>query len=78
MENLAAMYLILVLVVVKHLVINLDKAKLVILKQRLVIMAQKVMAVPEVAGTVDMHTRLETEITQMLVVEVDLATLDQE
>lgn len=78
MEYLAAMNIILVLVVVKHLVINLDKAKLVILKQRMVLMVQKVMAVPEVAGTVDMHTRLETEIIQILAVVVDLGILDLE
>lgn len=72
------MNIILVLVVVKHLVINLDKVKLVILKQRMVVMAQKVMVVPEVAGMADMHVKQEMEMTQMLVVVVDLDTLDQE
>ena len=67
-----------VLVVVKHQVINLDKAKLVILKQRMVVLAQKVMVVPEVAGMADMHVKQEMEMTQMLAVAVDLDILDLE
>ena len=60
------------LVVDKLQVINLDKDKLVILKQHMEVTDQKGMAVLAEAGMEAMHVRPEMEITQMLVVEVAL------
>ena len=57
---------------------NLDKVRLGILKLHMEVVAQKVMEVLVVVGTVDMHTRQGVEIAQTLVVVVDLAILDQE